>query len=212
MKEINFIITSVIYFDDKPLIGGQPRSHFSFLERAEQTLKTINSIRQKVPRAKIILVELGLKKSLPLSLENKVDSYLYLGEKKIIRFACDGKNKSLGEAVALIIAKNKLPRTDFYFKISGRYFLNDNFNLSDWESDDKMLVKFYSYNFSTRLYGFSKNFLNIWFFCLLKSLPYLILGYSIEDVMYKFLKNRIKKIDTIGLSGFVAPNGTFLEE
>src|SRR3989344_7875980 len=58
MVEYCFIITSVIY----PKPGKQVqyngiRSIFSPEERAEQTLRTVESIRLKVPGAKIILVE-----------------------------------------------------------------------------------------------------------------------------------------------------------
>ena len=141
MVEYCFIITSVIY----PKPGKQVqyngiRSIFSPEERAEQTLRTVESIRLKVPGAKIILVESGLQEILPYELAKKVDQYSYVGNKKLVRWSCDSKQKSLGEIMMLYYAmkKFKFP-ADFYFKISGRYFLNEEFNLRDWEEGELVL-------------------------------------------------------------------------
>jgi hypothetical protein len=67
-------------------------------------------------------------------IKSKVDFYknIYKGNEAII----DGPHKGIGEAVSLLAAD-----TDGYenvFKISGRYYLNDEFDYSLWDNNDTM--------------------------------------------------------------------------
>ena len=87
-----FVITSVIYPNKANRFSTTPRSIFPE-ERAQQTLQTIESIRVKVLGAKIILVESGLQVDLPFELDKKVDQYIYVGNKKLVRWSCDSKQK-----------------------------------------------------------------------------------------------------------------------
>lgn len=199
-----FLVTSVIYSkENKKVTYGGARSIFSPEERAEQTARTIATIRNKVPQAKVVLIEGGLRGDLPAGLKEKADQYLYLGDKKLVRWACDSTFKSLGETSMLIYAlKNLKQDADFYFKISGRYFLSEEFNLNDW-SDGGFVLHFKQDDYiSTRLYGFRKEMLDTWKFALIKGLPFAFIGYAIENTLAKFIpKKFIRQINRLGVTG-----------
>jgi len=207
-------MTSVIYFKDKPLSYSSSRSIYSPETRAEQTLKTIQSIREKMPGAKIFLFELGLKEDLPHNLKNSVDLYVFLGNKKIVRWAVDGSKKGFGEAVGLIYgAKYIKNQADYYFKISGRYYLNDDFEINDFLDSNFAFLK-YDRSISTRLYGFSQSVFNVWYRALWLSLLFLYFTImSIEFVLPKFIKQKyVKSLNRLGISGFIAPGGEYIKE
>jgi len=208
-----FVITSCIYFIDKPLSYSSVRSQYTPKERLQQTYKTINSIRLKCPSARIILLEVGKNDELLSELKNKVDDYLYLGNHFLVRLAIDSKWKGLGEAVSLIKANKHISnKGNFFIKISGRYFLNKNINLQSW---DPQKFNFFEKNqvYSTRLYGFPKNLYKEWQHTLIKSIPYLLANNSIEMVLKKFLdREKINFLQRLGVSGFASSSGGLIEE
>ncbi len=213
IKNIAFIITSVIYPSSKPLSYTSTRSIFTPKERELQTIETIKSIRRKYYNAKIILLEMGLRKDIDQELISLTDKYIFIGNNLIVRHACDSKYKGLGEAIGLIISNKKIPKSeDYYFKISGRYYLTNNHDPKQFASK-KWVVKSYGYDISTRLYGFPNSLLNSWRSALIRTLPRLSIGHSIEHVLPKHINaNVIQRIPLLGVAGFVAPNGELLEE
>lgn len=214
MKEITFIITSVIHYAEKKLSYSNTRSIFSPEERALQTIKTIRSIKKYIPKAKIILVELGIKPTLPRSLDQLVDKYIYLGNNFLVRKACDGKYKGLGEAVGLLVAHKYFNQNNgFYFKISGRYYLNNDFVLHKWGNLNQITLLQKRNIMSTRLYGFPSEELESWKKALYFSIPYLLTGKSIEYALFKFLsKKNIHNLDILGVQGDCAPSGELIKE
>ncbi len=211
---ICFIITSVIYPKQKALSYAKTRSVYSPEERALQTLKTIASIKERAPAAKIVLIESGLQKSLPFNLENEVQKYVYVGDNFFVRRACDSRFKSLGEAMMILIGmKNIELRADLYFKISGRYFLDENFNLNAWRTEYFRFFYIRPDYISTRLYSFGKSMLLKWKFALIKGLPLLFLDYPIEHVLDRFVDNKyIVKADKVGVMGADATTGSIVKE
>lgn len=212
-----FIISSVIYFKDKSLEYSLLRSVFDYKEREVQTLKTIQSIKSKVPNSYIVLIESGLNQDIDREIIKVVDQYIYTGHHKLVRWACDGKKKGLGEAVSLYYGlKQILPLNYKYcFKISGRYYLNENFNALAYDDTKDISLKTYNnpLQMSTRLYGFSNCFLKT----LHKSLPFLFFGLyknkSIEELLYARVKKyQIQKLETLGVSGLIGPNGNEINE
>jgi hypothetical protein len=208
-----FIITSVIYFSQNKLSYSAVRSIFTPEERTDQTIKTVKSIRERIPGAEIILVEMGKRKNISAELTELVDKYLFIGDNLLVNWACRGKFKGLGEAVGLIVSGARLnTNADFYFKISGRYFLNDDFSPGMWHGSS-FLARKYDSAISTRLYGFGKEMFTDWQRALKKSLILLYKGRSIEEVFpEKFGQQQIQSIPKLGISGFVAPQGDYLTE
>ncbi len=201
-----FLITSVIYSkENKKVTYGGARSIFTPEERMQQTAHTIATIRQKAPQAKVVLIEAGLR-DLPADLQEKADQYLYLGDKKLVRLACDSTFKSLGETSMLLYTLKYLKQeADFYFKISGRYFLSDEFDLNSW-SDGGFVLHFMQDDYiSTRLYGFRKEMMKTWKAALIKGLPFAFIGYAIENTLVKFIPKKFtRRINRLGVSGLSA--------
>ena len=215
MGEYCFIITSVIFPKQGKLIQyNGPRSIFSPEERAKQTQQTIDSIYSKVPGAKIILVESGLQENLPFDLAKKVNQYIYVGNKKLVRWSCDSKQKSLGEIMMLYYAMKRFKcSADFYFKISGRYFLNAEFNLHDWEEGEFVLQYIKEDYICTRLYGFRKSAYSIWKSALLKGIPLTMVAYPIENTLAKYIpRKKVHRLVRLGVSGIGASSSEIIKD
>ncbi|CAM4388315.1 hypothetical protein L1N85_23730 [Paenibacillus alkaliterrae] len=206
---IVFIIPSVIYFSQNPLSPDIARSVFSPEERAGQTKQTIESIRSKIPTSKIILIEMGLHEILPFNLHALADRYVYLGNREMVRPAVDSTCKGHGEAIGLVLA-NKAIRSfqaKYYFKLSGRYYLDENFNINPWLSGGEGFVakKYNDSCISTRLYGFSESFYDTWRISMKRGIPYLARSEAMESVIPKVIST-IRHMDPVGVSGILAPH------
>lgn len=214
-KPVVFFITSVIEYIDRPLSYIASRSTYNPKVRALQTLETVESIRSQCPEAKIILLEAGLNRHMGHELISKVDKYVYLGCNKLVRWAVDGSNKSLGETMMLLAAAGQLRAyKGHYFKISGRYLLNTSFDLDSMVKWGFCFKK-YGRTISTRLYSFSRRAFPFWVVCLVCCLPLLLLKpkWSVELVMPLFVgKQKIKLVETLGVQGYHAPGADFCIE
>lgn len=212
-SEITFIITSVIYFPDKKLSYSDVRSAFNPEQRSRQTLQTIDSIRKKIPSANIILIEMGTQKNIDPEIIKSVNKFIYTGNHLFVRGAVSSKHKGLGEAAGLLTASKKLKGNNgLYFKISGRYFLNDEFDTSQWQGNNFFFKKYVD-GISTRLYAFHSSLFDVWIRAIRKSLYHLYLGKSIEDVLPLYInKVLIKEMNSLGVSGMIAPSGEYFSE
>ena len=207
-----FVVTSLIYCNDRPLTYGV-RSHFLAEERATQTLATIRSIRQYAPGAVIVLIEAGLREDIPEEIKKSADRYVYVGNKIIVRATCDSRFKSLGETTLLLVGQRFLPQAKQYVKMSGRYWLNEEFNLSAWHGKNFTFYYIRPDFISTRLYRFSARATRHWRLALIKSLPYLFLDYPIEYLLQKCIPNScIDTVHRVGVSGFDGVTGTDIKE
>lgn len=133
-----FLITSVINTGKQPWSYTEKRSVFTTEERYKQTLQTIDSIRNQMPSSKILLVECSeLSQEYTRNLLNKVDYFLNLYEYNVVREAClETNKKGYGEAMQTKFAIEYILRHTLefkrFFKISGRYYLNENFNQQNY--------------------------------------------------------------------------------
>jgi hypothetical protein len=128
------IVSSAINTCQAPLSYHPIRSVFDKNKRYEQTLQTLESIK-KIPNKKIYFVECTDIPEFEEDIRRSVDYYknVYKGNEAVI----DGPYKNVGEAISLLVVD-----TDEYenvYKISGRYYLNDEFNYSLWDNDDTMM-------------------------------------------------------------------------
>jgi hypothetical protein len=213
---ILFIITSVIFYTTAPLCYTNIRSVFSPEERAKQTVQTIESIRCRFSNAKILLIESGLESELPFNITNLVDSYIYNGNDLAVRAAIDSKFKGLGEAISLIqtapyLTSEPMP---FFMKLSGRYFLSEDFNFNNWDLQKfNALICEGTNVISTRLYGFSQIEYPMWLNALKHSIPLLLAGFSIEDALYQNIANdKFNQLKKLGVSGLVGVDASIIKE
>jgi len=212
-----FIITSAINAN----IGQISNS-----DRYFQTLNTINSIRNKVPNSKIILVDAStneLSKKQLDTLSEKLDAVLVAGEIPVIKQLSVNGLKSHAETELMFIAfdfikKMEISEIKRVFKVSGRYELTDDFNIdnyaelndayvfkkhrSSWKNDGSIIL-------DTRLWSFSINLLDE-----IASL-YKVIYNSIQqenlDIEHSIAKHinkeKLVEFDVIGLKGIVASDG-----
>lgn len=161
MKFLFLVTSSIIHFNANGL------SAYSEDERFQQTLNTIDSIRIRVPNSYIVLSEcsyLQLKKDYRDILIERCDLFLeYYNEPGIIQLYDNLRfrkellvyGKSLLETRCLLntmrVIKNDMMFNGIQriFKITGRYLLNEYFNISDYESsflNGKYVIKTYTYS------------------------------------------------------------------
>lgn len=220
-----FVISSCIYPYHRPIIHADKRSIFSDEKRIEQTLITIQSIRKYCANAFVILIDNGMHNPEKF-LKNKVDKYIYIGNRVLCRMAASAKNKSIGEAVMLRkVMDKKLRDYELIFKISGRYYLNENFDLAEYAPDAFNFLNYYSGkvvtgrevyrkgSHSTRLYGFPGKKISVYRSALTKSIIWGILGKSIEISLPKSLrKEKFFYHKKLGVSGEIAVDGNLIDE
>jgi hypothetical protein len=164
-----FIITSIIDIPNIPLNYSAIRSVFSRDERFEQTKKTIISIKEKIPETKIMIVECSNyetnKEQIDYIKEN-TDYFLNLWDNKELHKYIFGVSKTIGVEIMTIelikyIIKNNLIFENYFF-ISGRYYLNDNFNKNLYYNNLNIRFKSNNKDTSTRLFKLNKNYLEIY--------------------------------------------------
>lgn len=219
-----FIITSCVYPANKELSYSKTRSVFTPMERLQQTINTVNSIKTHCPSAYIILVDNGIKE--PADLRKYVDEYYFLGNRRWVRFISSTKNKSLGEWILLAFVTSKC-KLDYsiIFKISGRYYLDSNFEISNYSykyfnfkyiAGDKEMIGIHSAVkgvHTTRLYAFPGIRLREYRYALFVALPRIVLrGMSMEASIARGIKTPIHYMKTLGVTGNVAVDNTYHQE
>ena len=137
------LITSVINTPNVPLSYSKVRSVFTREERFKQTKKTIESIKEKIPDCRLIIVECtDFTEEEKAYFEKECDFVLNLWEKKELHPKIFGISKSLGEGTMTIQALKFIIENNYeynnLFKICGRYWLNDEFDYNVY--DNKKLV------------------------------------------------------------------------
>lgn len=133
-----FIITSCINAPVMSTINVYGKD-----SRYEDTLKTIESIRRKVPNVKIILID---NSTVPLTeeqlteLSKNVDVFKTIDHNIFTLFVNSIGNKGMGEAyimneaIKIIEEQNLIGKR--IFKITGRYTLADSFDISFYDNPE----------------------------------------------------------------------------
>lgn len=208
-----FLVTSVINIPNLPLNYTNTRSVFTCEERFEQTIKTIKTIREKIPDSQIFLIECSdLNASMTEYLSTHVDIFINVFQDENCRRNVFSPYKALGELTLTDFAmrcmlENNI-KFDNMFKISGRYFLNDSFDYEKYNNSNICIMKFDHGECTTILYKLTYEFL----------LPfqeysmYSILNFDIhvgyETLFTKFINSlshsNILLLDNLGVEGNIA--------
>jgi len=143
------LITSIINVPDKPFNYYPRRSDYTRIERYEQLKDTISSVKEKMSDTKIILVECSdLSDDEFNHLKSSVDYFINLYD-----FKDDDEDilaniysiyKGVGERLMTLYAfkylfDNKI-KYDYFYKITGRYKLNDNFDQNIFNNKYSMVI------------------------------------------------------------------------
>jgi len=214
------LITSIINTPNKPLSYTNTRSVFSRKERFEQTKLTIQSIKNKIPNNKILLVECSdFNEEEKLYFEKECDYILNLWNNKELHSDIFGLSKALGEGTLTgqgfgYIKENNICYNNL-IKISGRYWLNDKFDYDIFNNQSIIFRKSDGQSTSTVLYKIP-NYIQDSLNTFLKDNYYNMKNcISYEELFSKFLKsikyNNTILFDKLGVSGYVTVCGSFYE-
>lgn len=206
MSKNIILVTSVIKTSTNPLSYTPIRSVFNETERYEQTLKTISTIREKIPDCEILLIECSeIQDYMEVELNKRVDHFLRV-EENIETIT--GPHKGAGLATLLLGALNKfdISKYDNIFCISGRYWLNDSFDYVEFDNEQN--------NFQTRADGaiVATNFYKITDTELFKqALQYCTTSTnSFEFDFMNIFRGKFKNIETLGVDGFISVDATYV--
>ena len=213
-------------------------------ERLAQTVITLQNIRFRVPDAKIIVMECA---GTPITdaqsniLENNCDLVIDFSRDADVQAIYQSENwdvvKNSTEimcfARTLRICKNdgEFAGYDRIHKMSGRYILNDDFDLNVYEQNPDRIVigpkhkSQFPYSitgielqYMARLWSWPADQLDTIIEVYENSLIYIGErvsqgGYAdIEHVLYKFLpESLVTEIPLLGVEGFIAPNGAAIK-
>ena len=212
------IVTSIINPPKLPLSYCNIRSIFTREERFNDTKKTFESIK-KIPNSIIILVECSdfIQNEYDYFVKN-TDYIINLWENKEIQKNIFGISKSLGEGTMTIEALkfiiNNNIKYDNLFKISGRYFLNDDFNYDIFNNNYLIFKKINNdiNNISTVLYKIPYSYTNILYNFLINNLDLMnkCIGYEILFGLFlKTVNNELYILyNNLGVSGKVTVCGS----
>ena len=213
------LIPSIIDTPNIALSYTDTRSVYSRKERYEQTKKTISSVREKIPDCKILVVECSLlDEEETIYFSKNTDYFINLFDTPY-RSNIYSISKSMGEGTMTAIALEYILKNNITFKnlikISGRYWLNDNFNYSNI-IPTKAFFKFIDNDFvATCLYSIPYYLVYSLYMFLLNSNQDFIQCVGYEHIIRKFIHTIsdefIENVSVLGVSGYIAVCGDLLE-
>lgn len=174
----------------------EPRSKYSKNERFEQTKKTISSVREKIPNCKIILIECSkLSKDENDYFNSHVDYFINLFDIKDYNYIYKYiyGDKGYGERNMTIEVINYINDNniifDNFFKLSGRYFLNDYFDYNIFNNDKNIFLCSCNYTWCiTYIYKLNKLGLEQFLIFLISNEQYFITNTSLERCYMFFIE------------------------
>ena len=219
------LVTSIIDTKQNPLSYSNIRSVFTKQQRYEQTKNTLEKL-SKIPNKKIFLIECSeLTNEEHTYFNSNTDIFINLydlNDENILNYI-NSRSKSLGEGTMTIYALNYLFQNNIefknFFKISGRYWLNDKFNYNTHDSDTINVQ--YEPNFcNTAFYKLPYSISKLWYQYLLQSMDRFLNCDGYEQIFSSFINGIEQNKDTkellincvpMGVSGHVSICGGYLE-
>lgn len=221
MKNIT-LITSVINTPNIPLSYTNTRSVYTKEVRFEQLKKTIETVREKIRDNRIFLIECSL---LSLSeqqyLTNAVDYFVNIHdtENQTLINRMFTSSKSMGEGTMTINALQYLLSNniefDNFFKISGRYWLNNTFSYELYDNYSSVIRHIGDNNYVfTCFYKLSKDASLLWLDYLINSENEFVNCMNYESIFAEFFKkmniNDTVITNNLGVNGNIAVCGTHI--
>lgn len=209
------LITSIICTPNNPLSYTSTRSVYTHEERFIQTKKTIESIKEKIPNCKILIVECSeLNEEQNDYFKKNVDYFINLIDEPDKCKNIYSESKALGEGTMTIEAINYIIKNnilfDNFFKISGRYWLSDNFNYINFNNNDIVIHNLNNdkHNTCTALYKIHETNV-IDFHNFLISITELMLQCICYEVLFAIFlnlpkNNKVIHMNNYGINGYVA--------
>jgi hypothetical protein len=219
MYDSVFIITSTIMAE--AVVTAVPNK-----QRYEQTIETIKSIRKYAPNSFIILVENSLFYFYSQELIGAVDSYVNVSNNPDSIQINLNRKKGIGDAYMVVQGLNVLKKYNIkakrIFKVCGRYWLTDKFNLQEHISaGEKYMFKRQEPSeytatpvLSTRIWSMSFNKINETISMLLSVVETMNReNIDLEPAMFKTIPEQDYQLtEWLGLSGYLAIWNKYWEE
>jgi hypothetical protein len=214
------LITSIVKTPNTPL-SYAVRSIYTHDQRFEQTKLTIQSIKEKIPNSKIFIVECSdLDEEQNNYFLQNSNYFLNLYNYENLRANMQSDSKSLCEGTMTSCALEYLLQNDIKFdnliKISGRYYLSENFDYTKFNNND-IIIKYINNdinNVFTALYKIPRTCIESFNLFLQNNINRLISYIGYEVLFAEFIKlqeiNKIN-IDPIGLKGNVSVSSDFYD-
>jgi hypothetical protein len=211
------VIISVINITNDPIIDSDTRSIYDNRRRTHDTLKTIFSIKELLPTAKILLIECSeMHPRQEQFLGDKVDYFYNLYNDIETRNKVNSNSKTIGEIELTLKSieylKNNNINYDCFFKINGRYWLNPNFNKTLYENDLCIFGTDSKQSIISSFYKLSNTEINNFKNFLISNRDSYEITAKMTDVLSDFSNTIEKKEiinDKIGIYGFKSSNGEY---
>lgn len=212
------------------------RGIYSPQERFQQTLKTVESVKEKVPRSVVILFDSTLAEDIKIP---GLDLTIRLSDPTILdlnRQQLNSPAEALSLYQTLITMKQHpsllkiLDSTKRLFKISGRYWLSSSFDISFYDNTDLFGKYVFKDKLPTWLNDDRKILVDhllitrLWSFCpsllgeLLQTLPQVFEtcmkhGLDLEHSMYRHMNQKhLYTVPKIGVAGPIAVNSEITDD
>ena len=146
-KNIVFVTSKIIVSENR-FSYVKKRSCYSKQERIVQTINTINSIRKYIPDAHIVLLDNSIFNYYEYTLiENLVDTFINITNNLTLNYFTDVfEYKAFGEISQTLqflelFFKEDYKKINNFFKITGRYEINDEFNYEQYNNNLNIFKK-----------------------------------------------------------------------
>jgi hypothetical protein len=212
------LITSIINIPTNPFSYSSVRSIYTREQRFTQTKHTIQTVKEKIPNCQILIVECSqLNEEENTYLKENTDYQLNLIDNPELVNRIYSLSKSMGEGTITIEAikyiKNRNIQYDNFFKISGRYWLNENFQYSNYENRDIIALNECNNTVTnTSLFKLPNHIVELWMHYLQNSENEFKQCIGIEQIFATFLNqltdgSNIFYKGILGISGLIAVDG-----
>lgn len=212
------LVTSIIKPPNTPLSYGV-RSVYTSEQRFQQTKLTIQSINEKIPDAKIFIIECSDLNEDEINYFSQNSTYFVnLYNNVNLRNLMHSNSKSLCEGTMTISALDFLIQNNIQYdnliKVSGRYYLSENFNINNFMNNDIVLkyIDNNTNNVFTGLYKIPKKYVENLNLFLKNSYNKMMSFIGYEVLFSEFIQTLpgIKiNINPIGLKGYVSVSNDF---
>tara|TARA_B100000161_G_scaffold148137_1_gene105355 strand:+ start:3086 stop:3742 length:657 start_codon:yes stop_codon:yes gene_type:complete len=214
MKNI-VLINSIIDTPNLPLSYTNTRSVYSKEERFQQTKYTIETIKKYIPDPYIIIVECSnLSEEEQNYFKNNCDKLLNLFDDMQSKKYIYSNSKSAGEGTMTIKALEYILNLNIeynsFFKISGRYFLNEFFNINQFINEYNVVKPANTEIMNTTFYKLNKKYIKTFLEFLKNSYDKMMKCIAYEALFKYFIDsiNDKKYISNLGCSGNIAICGS----
>ena len=210
------VITSKIIVSDNKFSYVNKRSIYSNEERFNQTNETINTIKLYIPNYYIILFDNSkLSEQQYNILNNNVDKFINIINDDNLNHNTDICDLKLISELSqhIYLYDYFLKYINFrenlnYFKISGRYIINENFKYQNYNNEyiifkknENLIDKEYYYTSFFKINNSNVNYFYENLNLLLNNMSYNEFNkYNYEELIPNIFKNKIKKNDNLGIT------------